>query len=129
MEITDEGRKAAQLCRARNHSDQTLQTLARLETNIRFFFLCHIFMYFRTLHVVQQEKQSWLNSDPETLIISAERAAMIQEEKAAKMRKEAFDYAFRKFQLGAKSRKCKADVDALKKVRSLNSLLCIEIVV
>ena len=116
LQITEEGKMAHQLCRVRNHSIQTVQTLARLESNIRFFFLCLIFMYFRTLDMIQKEKQSWFNSDEEPMI-SAERAKMIQEEKAAKMRKEAFDYAFQKFQLGAKSRKRKADLEALTKVR------------
>lgn len=118
--ITEEGKRVAQLSKIRNGSAQTMEALTRLERNIRFFFLCLIFMYFRTLHVVQKEKETWLNVVEET-IMSEERKAMIQEEKAAEYRKEAFDYAFRKFQLGAKRRQRKAATEELQKVRQVQT--------
>jgi len=117
VEITEDGRKMDRLCKARNLSAQTMEALTRLERNIRFFFLCLILMYFRTLHVVQKEKESWMDAGDDEPLLSDERRAMLQEEKTAKHRKEAFDYAFRKFQFGAKSRQRKIAIEGREKVR------------
>jgi len=115
MEITEDGRRKALICNARNESTQTMEVLMRLERNIRFFFLCLIFMYFRTIGVVQKQKVTWLNlEDP---LISDERRVMIKEAEATKIRKEAFDCAFRKLQHGATSKQREVEAKARGKVR------------
>ena len=94
-----------------------------IENRLRYGIFCLTFMYFRALHLVRREKETWRGAhDAVTMArrtpLSAERLKMIEEERNAAYRKARMDKAMEKARKGEERKRLRLERERLEEVSS-----------
>ena len=95
--------------------------LKRFETTMRYGIFCLTFMYFRSLHLVRREKETWRGAhDAVTMAkrdsLSKERFRMIEEERNIAFRKARMEEAMEKARKGEERKRLRLERDRSEKV-------------
>ena len=106
--------------RAANVREETKDNLKSIENSMRYGIFCLTFMYFRALHLVRREKETWRGAhDAVTMAkrapLNAERLKMIDEERNAAYRKARMDDAMEKARKGEERKRLRLERERLEK--------------
>jgi hypothetical protein len=109
---------ALRAAHTKNDNDDALKSI---ETKMRYGIFCLTFMYFRALHLVRREKETWRGvHDAVTLAtrgpVSAERIKMIEEERNAAFRRARLDEAMEKARRGEERKRLRLERERIEKV-------------
>ena len=107
--------------RAANANKETNDDLKSIENTMRYGIFLLTFMYFRALHLVRREKETWSGvHDAVTMAkhtpLSAERMKMMEEERNAASRKARLDYYMEKARRGEEKKRAILEKERLEKV-------------
>jgi hypothetical protein len=111
----------ADALRAANAMRDNDDDLKSFETTMRYGIFCLTFMYFRALHLVRREKETWRGANDAVTMakrapLSAERIKMIEEERNIAFRKARMEEAMEKARRGEEKKRLRLERERLEKV-------------
>jgi hypothetical protein len=111
----------ADALRAANAMRDNDDDLKSFETTMRYGIFYLTFMYFRALHLVRREKETWRGANDAVTMakrapLSAERIKMIEEERNIAFRKARMEEAMEKARRGEEKKRLRLERERLEKV-------------
>ncbi|KAL7508051.1 hypothetical protein ACHAXN_005128 [Cyclotella atomus] len=112
----------ADALRAANAKKDNDDDLKQFETTMRYGIFYLTFMYFRALHLVRREKETWRGANDVVTMakkapLSAERIKMIEEERNIDFRKARMEEAMEKARRGEEKKRLRLERERLEKAR------------